>query len=369
MRRGETITFVQPALPHYRQAFFSKIYATDQTSGAMYYSPKGSAIIGPDDVAADWARSVGPVRMLPLGFMWQSRALAVPIRRGDIVVIWGNPRCLSNAVLILKARLLGARTVWWGHYWSATTRTWRLVLRLWLMRCTHAVLFYTDAEVDAYHARTGNRDPRPIMALNNGLDLAPIEAGRQPYDATDRDESALFIGRLTTKAHLNRMLTAMTDPRLAGLHLHVVGDGPEAATLRAMADNFGVATRITWHGATTDEARIAQIANRCRIFVYPGAVGLSLIHAMAYGLPSVVHSDRWRQMPEIAAFEANRTGRTFDPASSTDLADQIAALIKDYESLGAYAQRCMAVTAKSFNVDDMVVRFKALIAALPGPHS
>ena len=67
-----------------------------------------------------------------------------------------------------------------------------------------------------------------------------------------------------------------------------------------------------------EEPDIAQIANRCRLFVYPGGVGLSLIHAMAYGLPSIIHDDRWRHMPEIAAFQDGRTGRTFereDPGS------------------------------------------------------
>ena len=39
----------------------------------------------------------------------------------------------------------------------------------------------------------------------------------------------------------------------------------------------------------------------------PGAVGLSLIHAMAYGLPCLVHSNRLQHMPEIA--DQNRYNR------------------------------------------------------------
>ena len=42
-----------------------------------------------------------------------------------------------------------------------------------------------------------------------------------------------------------------------------------------------------------------------RIFVYPGEVGLSLIHAMAYGLPCLVHSDRLKHMPEISISKGN----------------------------------------------------------------
>ena len=74
---------------------------------------------------------------------------------------------------------------------------------------------------------------------------------------------------------------------------------------------FANGSKINWYGKLIDEKDISNIANRCRIFVYPGAVGLSLIHAMAYGLPCLIHSDRCNHMPEIAAFSHGKTGLTF----------------------------------------------------------
>jgi hypothetical protein len=44
-------------------------------------------------------------------------------------------------VLLLKARLSGAATIWWGRYWSATSRPWRAPLRMLLMRFAHHLLF------------------------------------------------------------------------------------------------------------------------------------------------------------------------------------------------------------------------------------
>src|SRR5690606_35591262 len=116
-------------------------------------------------------------------------------------------------------------------------------------------------------------------ALNNGVDVEPIQALRKPYSA-ERGREILFIGRLTAKAELPLLLEALALDRLRGAHLHVIGDGAMRGSLEEHARRLGIDERISWHGGTTDEKAIADIANRCRIFVYPGDVGLSLLHAM-----------------------------------------------------------------------------------------
>ena len=70
------------------------------------------------------------MRAIAPGLSWQVGALSVPIAPGDIVVVSGGPRCLSNIALLLWARLKGARTIWWGQYWSASSRRWRFALRV-----------------------------------------------------------------------------------------------------------------------------------------------------------------------------------------------------------------------------------------------
>jgi hypothetical protein len=45
---------------------------------------------------------------------WQSN-LDVPLARGDILIINGNPRFLSNYPLWARARMMGIPVVWWGQ--------------------------------------------------------------------------------------------------------------------------------------------------------------------------------------------------------------------------------------------------------------
>jgi glycosyltransferase involved in cell wall biosynthesis len=359
-----TLRFLQPALPSFRRQFYQHLAKAAPGSLRVVYSASDFGVLTAAPEEATWARAIGSIRELPFGMMWQCGALSIELARGDILVLWGNPRCLSTLALALRARWCGVKVVWWGHYWSSTSRKWRLALRMSVARVAHALLFYTDREVAEYRAGVGARDKRPIAALNNGLDTSDIRALRKLHLPQERGRELLFIGRLTEKCRLGLLLDALADPRLALSRLNVIGAGAQEEAWRKKADALGLGDRIVWHAATTDEAVIAPIANRCRLFVYPGEVGLSLIHGMAYGLPSVVHADRWKHMPEIAAFEEGVTGRAFARENPEDLARIIAGLLDVDATLRQMSERCIAVTDDSFNTEDMVTRFLRLLEQL-----
>lgn len=355
--RGGRVLVFQPALPSYRMDFFNRLSRSIGPGFRVLYSPASLGVLTQMDERPDWAQPVGPMHYPLAGIEWQEGVLATSFRPGDVAVISGAPRCLSNMLLLLKARLCGAVTIWWGHYWSGTTMQHRFAMRMRLMRMADSVLLYTDKEVAEYRSGLGVGDPRPIMALNNGVDVEPIARLRVPYLADSRERAGMFIGRLTDKSRLDLVLRAMAHPGLADFTLHVIGDGPEQSALQALASSLGIETRLRWHEATVDEARIAEVANRCRLFVYPGSVGLSLVHAMAYGLPCVVHDCRKKHMPEIAAFQQGVTGLSFAHEDEADLARSIASCLEDPAQLERMSAACIRVTSESYNTEAMCHRF------------
>jgi len=305
------------------------------------------------------------MRRLPGGLLWQSGVAGLPIKQGDIVVLSGNPRQVSTLVLLVRARLRAARVVWWGHHWSSTSRRWRQILRYVPMALADAILFYTDAEVDAFQSDAVLRGrARYVTALNNGIDIRPIEQLRCPYSAAQRNSALLFIGRLTEKARLDLGLEALALLGAAAPVLHVIGDGEQRAELQARARDLGLDDRIVWHGAVTDEARITEVANHCRAFLYPGEVGLSLIHAMAYRLPAIVHDRPRLHMPEIAAFRDGATGLSFAHGDAHALAQTIEKLLSDAYQLNSFSAATADIVGPSFTTEDMANRFAALVARL-----
>lgn len=358
------ILIIQPALPTYRVPFFSKLSSIFGADFKVFSSQGGLGVLSEDSSGWKWSESLGESSLFLRGFYWQSGALSVGIEKGDVVVLPGNPRILSNLALLVKAKLRGARVVCWGHYWSASSRPWGQRIRAYLMRYYDGLLFYTDDEVKEYILRYGAKQKQSITALNNGIETSAIKLLRRPYIAAERESALFFIGRLTKKARVSELLYAMAELSRNDLKLHIVGSGEELGGLLVLAEALGVADRVEWHGGITDETMICEIANKCRAFVYPGEVGLSLIHSMAYGLPSIVHSDRWAQMPEYAAFENGVTGVCFRPGDSNDLARVISEAWDDPERLERWSEACCERTTTSFNVDDMVRRFVRMVSDL-----
>jgi len=359
-----TVKFIQPALPNYRVPFYSYIASQSSIKLFVFYAPSDRGVLTQEELKEPWSKQTGKILKLPFGLQWQIGAISVPVAKGDYVVISGAPRCVSNIVLLIIARFKGAKTIWWGHYWSATTREWRFRLRLQLLRLADAVLFYTDEELKKYLDRTSVNQRLPASALNNGLNLMPISRVRAQYLAKERPLNLFFIGRLTQKAQFSLLLHAMARESLKSIYVKAIGDGSMRYDLQSLAKKLGVHERIQWISATVDESSIAEVANSCRLFVYPGEVGLSLIHGMAYGLPAIVHSSEKNHMPEIAAFEDGVTGETFLRGSSEDLARVIHSLIFDERRLDNYSMNSLKRIEKSFHAEDMAFRFLSLIDKL-----
>jgi glycosyltransferase involved in cell wall biosynthesis len=357
------IHIIQPALPAYRIDFFRRLAERYGDKFFVYYSPIDMGILTETSIRNGWEYPIGPMLNPVRGTEWQVKALSILFGRDDIVVVCGAPRNLSTLLVLIKARMKGARTVWWGHYWSATTSSRRHLIRMKLAKLADALLFYTDAEVTRFH-EDGFSHAGPVGALNNGIDLSQISHLRRAYKSDERERNLLFIGRLTEKARLGLLITALAEPTLAGAHLHVIGAGSAETSLRVEATAQGVANRITWHGGIADETRIAEVANRCSVFVYPGQVGLSLIHAMGYGLPCIVHHQPLHHMPEIAAFKNGATGATFCEGNAASLAFETSRLLNDSPLREIYSGNCIKVTQDRYNTSHMAERFIEFIEQL-----
>ena len=147
MKKYKKFRIFQPALPAYRVDFFKRVFELLGNSFEVTYSAGNLGILTDNIACFSWALKVPPIKSLLVGMEWQPNVLFTPINRGDVVVVSGGPRCLTNLLLLVRARLLGAKTIWWGHYWSSTSTRHRFILRMLLMKLSHAVLFYTDQEV------------------------------------------------------------------------------------------------------------------------------------------------------------------------------------------------------------------------------
>ncbi len=90
---------------------------------------------------------------------------------------------------------------------------------------------------------------RPLTAAP--VTVAPMPADVQRFAANAAIRATpprlLFVGRLNAQKNPIVLLRALADLP-DEIHLDVVGDGPDASALHALAAQLGIAHRIAWHG-------------------------------------------------------------------------------------------------------------------------
>lgn len=148
--------------------------------------------------------------------------------------------------------------------------------------------------------------PERVIVLRNGVDLTRFQP---PIDrAAARTALGLVRPTLVSVGHLierkGHHLVIEALAALPGVDLLVVGDGPEAAALRAAAQRHGVADRVRFLGALPHDAlpRIYGAADALVLASSREGWANVLLEAMACGTP-VVATPIWGT-PEVVTTRA-----------------------------------------------------------------
>ncbi|MCA9886128.1 MAG: glycosyltransferase family 4 protein [Anaerolineae bacterium] len=365
------VTIFQPTVPHYRVPLFNALYACPDLELRVISAKQGHALPDAGHVAGlpylddshQWIQ-LPPNHAL----LWQRGLDTVPLGDpGSVVAVCGNLRYLSNLPLLARARRRGVGIVWWSHGAGLRRSRFAEMLRWYVMQWVDAVLLYTDSEVEDYVARGFPR--QHLFATNNTIDVAEIDRMRKLFDNDDLAAFRasknldrpffLYCGRLKQSARLDLALDALRilDQEARTSDLVVIGDGPERTAWQKLAEDYGVAHRVHWIGAEYDQQRLAPWFLAATGFVYPGPIGLSLIHAMAYGLPVITHDDRANHKPEIAVLQDGVNGMMYEEESSIDLAHKMGRLMDGSCQRAIMSGNAISSVALDHSIDNMRKNF------------
>lgn len=301
----------------------------------------------------------GPLR-------WQRGLSLSGLKKGDVIVVCGDVHQLSSLWIAFKAKLRGIGVVWWGHHRTATSRKLAVAIRLAIARrLSDVFLAYTKTGIK-YLEERGFRHGR-IFATGNTVDQKPIQMAIENAKIDDgvraHQPYVLCCGVLREKIHLELLIEALADKQLANLKLVVIGDGAMKEAWQKQADDLGIGERITWVKGTRDQEVMAPWFLGAKAFVYPGSIGLSILHSLAYGLPVITHGNADRQMPEFEAMEDGKNGLCFKEGDVEDLTEKISSVLDDDTRLAAMSQYAKE-TASHYTMDAMVANFAEAIEAV-----
>ncbi|MFO0859494.1 MAG: glycosyltransferase family 4 protein [Phycisphaerales bacterium] len=356
----------QPALPKYRIPVFRELDSRPGIDLNLFYSADEPV----KNVTPDGFRGT-PIKSKVLlqkpRLLWrQAQIDLVDPTRFDLIMGGWNTRYLSLVPCLLLAKKRGLPTVLWGHGYSKRETTARRLLRDKIGNLATALVFYGATARNRFVER--NKNGHRAFVAPNSLDQSEIQAARRPWLENPEKLRAfreknglngpvlLFVSRLSPENRTDLLLKAggMLARQYKDLRIVIIGGGAEEASLRECAAKEGVAERTTFTGAIYEEAELAPWFASADLFVYPRNIGLSLLHAMGYGLPVVTTDFEPSWAPEVEALQPWINGMTYEDGSADALAHIVGALLSDRDRLDKMKANALRTATGEYSLKKMV---------------
>jgi glycosyltransferase involved in cell wall biosynthesis len=188
-----------------------------------------------------------------------------------------------------------------------------------------------------------------------------------PLDALpERTQSAagvnriVCVGRLSPEKGQAGLLEAFAAlaPKYPQLELLLVGDGPQAAELKAIAGKLKLSERVRFAGRLGEAETLAAIA-RSEILVLPSFMeGLPIVLMEAMAMGTAVIASRVAGVPELVRDGTN--GLLFTPSNWEELTTCIQRLIDDRPLHERLTKAARSAVAEEFDVGRSAGKLRSL---------
>jgi glycosyltransferase involved in cell wall biosynthesis len=228
------------------------------------------------------------------------------------------------------------------HEGGRTRLLFELLSRLEGYNARHADAVLTTSEYcQSAIRRHYGVAPSRVRLVPEGIDLARWRAlaARVPHHSDGA--TILCVARQYPRKHIADLLRALPAVRRAVPQAHAViaGDGPEHASLRALAAELSLNDAVRFTGALADDD-LELLYRQADIFCLPSVqegFGIVFLEAMACGLPVV--ATRAAAIPEVVP--DRRAGLLVSPGDPAELAHALIELLarpSQRNSYGAFGR-------------------------------
>lgn len=236
-----------------------------------------------------------------------------------------------------------------------------------LLRLLDAVIFYSHTRRQDVISRHPALE-RTTFVASNAMDTDQlIKVHSQAADQYRKDDSSgkrfevVYMGKLVQSKRIGDLLQAhqLLKDRYP-IRLTVIGGGPLEQLVRESAGD----ENLEYPGEIHAVEETAPYLERADVMVIPGAVGLALVHAFAFGLPVITYrpsSSGPFHGPELEYLHDGSNGLLVD-GNPEALANAIESLILAPDLLQSMKQNALKTVEEEANIDRMIQGFREAIA-------
>ena len=174
---------------------------------------------------------------------------------------------------------------------------------------------------------------KKLFAIHNSLDYDTQKALRERIQPSDiykehfknDHPTIIFIGRLIKDKKLDILVDALAKLRERDemYNLVFVGNGTQKEELESHVSRLSLNEQVWFYGACYDECTNAELIFNSDLCIVPGAIGLTAIHSMMFGVPVITHDYFPNHGPEFESIKSGITGEYFKHNDSKSLVSAI----------------------------------------------
>lgn len=236
----------------------------------------------------------------------------------------------------------------WTHGWYGKESKIEAKLKLWMFRHTTGIFLYGNYAKKLLIEQ--GIPEKKLFVIHNSLYYDKQKALRENIHPSNiysahfgnNNPVLIFIGRLTLVKRLDMLIKAIAilKEKREYYNLVFVGDGEMRYELGQLTSDKQLGKSVWFYGECYDEATNAKLIYNADLCVAPGNVGLTAMHAMAFGCPVISHNDFKWQMPEFEAIKRGKTGDFFERGNIESLADAISHWFMNKKNREEVRQEC-----------------------------
>ena len=272
----------------------------------------------------------------------------------DALIVEANPRYLSTPPAVSWMHTRNKPAIGWGlgsPPLYGPLAEFRRTGRLSFLMQFDALIAYSQRGADEY-ANLGFPQER-IFVAHNSVSPAPLSPLPSRPSTFDIRPVVLFVGRLQVRKRVDLLIGACSQLE-SKPHLIIIGDGPERASLEALAKEIYPSAEFMGarHGA-----ELNSYFTEADLFVLPGTGGLAIQEAMSHGLPVIVAQGDGTQDDLVR----KENGWQILPDDFDSLLSTIKDALSDTARLRKMGEESYRIVAEEINIEKMVDVFvKAL---------
>lgn len=373
------VAICQPLIPAYRVPVFNSLGGQKLIKLTIYSGGNQGSLQTIEEESEGYniiKSNIIEINIAKHTLKWQTDQIkAVMSREYDVVILPWDSGYLSLLPSLILGKLKGVSTILWGHGYSKRQNIVTDKIRNFIGQKADAVLLYNKstrlALIDAGFTQSkifvaqNALDARPISTAINSWsrDIEKLNEFKKSYGLMD-SKVVIFVSRLEKENRTNMLLYAFNKviQEIDNSKLVIIGDGSDKVNLENLAKELGLKNNVIFTGAIYEEIEIAPWMMSACVFCYPVNIGLSIIHALHYGLPIVTSNAIEQHNPEIDSFQEGVNGFLYQDGSVDDMSHKLLSILKSSSLKNKLSAGARGII-NDFSLETMVEGFvKAILS-------